>query len=52
MTGSQKKPSFLRVDGTNIVDGEGNIVILKGCATGGHTNMENFITKVASSPSY
>ncbi|KAK0634552.1 glycoside hydrolase superfamily [Bombardia bombarda] len=34
----------LRVSGTNIVDGDGKPVILKGCATGGHTNMENFIT--------
>ena len=35
---------FLRVKGTYIVDGNGNRTILKGCATGGHTNMENFIT--------
>ncbi|KAJ9630889.1 endo-1,4-beta-glucanase [Taxawa tesnikishii (nom. ined.)] len=35
---------FLRVSGTDIVDEKGNVVILKGCATGGHTNMENFIT--------
>lgn len=34
----------LRVQGTDIVDGDGKRVILKGCATGGHTNMENFIT--------
>ncbi|KAK1762536.1 glycoside hydrolase [Phialemonium atrogriseum] len=36
--------SCLRVQGTDIVDGDGKRVILKGCATGGHTNMENFIT--------
>ncbi|KAK3314602.1 glycoside hydrolase superfamily [Apodospora peruviana] len=34
----------LRVDGTGIVDADGNRIILKGTATGGHTNMENFIT--------
>ncbi|KAK0707133.1 glycoside hydrolase superfamily [Lasiosphaeria miniovina] len=34
----------LRVQGTDIADSDGNRVILKGCATGGHTNMENFIT--------
>jgi len=34
----------LRVQGTEIVDGDGQRVILKGTATGGHTNMENFIT--------
>ncbi|KAM7201225.1 Glycoside hydrolase superfamily [Naviculisporaceae sp. PSN 640] len=34
----------LRVQGTEIVDADGNRVILKGTATGGHTNMENFIT--------
>ncbi|KAK5658450.1 hypothetical protein OQA88_1839 [Cercophora sp. LCS_1] len=34
----------LRVQGTDIVDADGNRVILKGTATGGHTNMENFIT--------
>ncbi|KAK4189824.1 family 5 putative glycoside hydrolase [Podospora australis] len=34
----------LRVEGTDIVDADGKRVILKGCATGGHTNMENFIT--------
>ncbi|KAK3387831.1 glycoside hydrolase superfamily [Podospora didyma] len=34
----------LRVQGTDIVDADGARVILKGCATGGHTNMENFIT--------
>ncbi|KAK1754449.1 glycoside hydrolase [Echria macrotheca] len=36
--------SCLRVLGTDIVDGDGKRVILKGAATGGHTNMENFIT--------
>ncbi|KAK0704874.1 glycoside hydrolase superfamily [Lasiosphaeris hirsuta] len=36
--------SCLRVKGTDIVDADGKRVILKGTATGGHTNMENFIT--------
>lgn len=44
MSPSASSLSFLRVDGRNIVDGNGNVVILKGCATGGHLNMENFIT--------
>ncbi|KAK4554312.1 endo-1,4-beta-glucanase [Recurvomyces mirabilis] len=35
---------YLRVRGTDVVDEDGNKVILKGAATGGHTNMENFIT--------
>ena len=35
---------YLRVKGTDVVDENGNKVILKGAATGGHTNMENFIT--------
>ncbi|KAM0721109.1 hypothetical protein Q7P37_003395 [Cladosporium fusiforme] len=35
---------LLRVSGTNIVNQDGKQVILKGCATGGHLNMENFIT--------
>ncbi|GAB7323952.1 hypothetical protein MBLNU13_g07367t2 [Cladosporium sp. NU13] len=35
---------LLRVKGTDVVDGNGQRVILKGCATGGHLNMENFIT--------
>jgi len=41
---THKASACLRVQGTSIVDGDGNQVILKGCATGGHTNMENFIT--------
>jgi hypothetical protein len=35
---------FLRVAGTKIVDANGNHVVLKGTANGGHLNMENFIT--------
>ncbi|KAK3626951.1 endo-1,4-beta-glucanase [Elasticomyces elasticus] len=35
---------YLRVKGTDVVDEQGERVILKGAATGGHTNMENFIT--------
>lgn len=35
---------FLRVEGTKIVDGTGKHLVLKGTATGGHLNMENFIT--------
>lgn len=35
---------FLKVKGTKIVDADGNAVVLKGTATGGHLNMENFIT--------
>ncbi|SGZ54933.1 CIC11C00000001608 [Sungouiella intermedia] len=35
---------FLKVQGTKIVDDKGTPVVLKGCATGGHLNMENFIT--------
>ncbi|KAK4160229.1 family 5 putative glycoside hydrolase [Cladorrhinum sp. PSN259] len=34
----------LRVQGTAIVDADGNPVMLKGTATGGHTNMEHFVT--------
>ncbi|CAN6594939.1 hypothetical protein TRVA0_001S00320 [Trichomonascus vanleenenianus] len=37
-------PGILRVKGHKIIDGEGNEVILTGTATGGHLNMENFIT--------
>lgn len=35
--------AILKVKGTKIVDGD-NEVVLKGAATGGHLNMENFIT--------
>lgn len=35
---------FLKVKGTKIVDENDEPVILKGSATGGHLNMENFIT--------
>jgi aryl-phospho-beta-D-glucosidase BglC (GH1 family) len=35
---------FLKVEGTKIVDSDGKPVVLKGTATGGHLNMENFIT--------
>jgi hypothetical protein len=34
---------FLKVSGTKIVDQAGKPVVLKGTATGGHMNMENFI---------
>lgn len=37
-------PGFLKVQGTKIVDQDGKPVVLKGTATGGHLNMENFIT--------
>lgn len=36
--------SILKVSGTDIVDGNGRKVILKGAGLGGHLNMENFIT--------
>ncbi|EMD35775.1 glycoside hydrolase family 5 protein [Gelatoporia subvermispora B] len=36
--------SFLKVDGTKIVDGDGNEVILRGAGLGGWMTMENFIT--------
>ncbi|EGV62556.1 endo-1,4-beta-glucanase [Yamadazyma tenuis] len=35
---------FLKVKGTKIVDENDHPVVLKGSATGGHMNMENFIT--------
>ncbi|EGV61509.1 endo-1,4-beta-glucanase [Yamadazyma tenuis] len=35
---------FLKVSGTKIVDQTGTPVVLTGAATGGHLNMENFIT--------
>lgn len=35
---------FLKVDGTNIVDGNNRPIVLTGAAIGGHLNMENFIT--------
>jgi Cellulase (glycosyl hydrolase family 5) len=43
---SLRKPidSILRVSGTDIVDGHGQQVILKGAGLGGHLNMENFVT--------
>ncbi|BFZ62130.1 endo-1,4-beta-glucanase [Saitoella coloradoensis] len=44
MSPSALKPQFLRVEGTDIVNSDGERVILKGVATGGHLNMENFIT--------
>ncbi|KAK5168390.1 endo-1,4-beta-glucanase [Saxophila tyrrhenica] len=44
MANVQEPKGFLRVDGMDVVDGDGSKVILKGCATGGQTNMENFIT--------
>ncbi|KAI5781410.1 glycoside hydrolase superfamily [Geopyxis carbonaria] len=36
--------SILKVSGTQIVDGEGKEVLLRGCGIGGWMNMENFIT--------
>jgi hypothetical protein len=46
MNGHTAKPiaSVLRVSGSQIVDGNGHQVILKGAGLGGHLNMENFIT--------
>ncbi|KAH8724184.1 glycoside hydrolase superfamily [Phaeosphaeriaceae sp. PMI808] len=41
---SQTIKSILKVSGTNIVDGDGSHIILKGAGLGGHMNMENFIT--------
>lgn len=35
---------FLKAKGTKIVDSNDQPIVLKGCATGGHLNMENFIT--------
>jgi len=37
-------PSFLKVKGKSIVDGEGKEVILRGAGLGGWMTMENFIT--------
>lgn len=37
-------PGFLKTKGTKIVDGDGFVTVLTGAATGGHLNMENFIT--------
>ena len=37
-------PSFLKVSGTKLVDGEGHEVILRGAGLGGWMNMENFIS--------
>ncbi|KAK9468844.1 glycoside hydrolase superfamily [Lipomyces arxii] len=37
-------PTILKVQGTSIVDGNGDKVILKGAGLGGMLNMENFIT--------
>jgi aryl-phospho-beta-D-glucosidase BglC (GH1 family) len=38
---------ILKVNGTKIVDAHGKHIILKGAASGGHLNMENFITGYA-----
>ncbi|TET37757.1 MAG: glycoside hydrolase family 5 protein [Planctomycetota bacterium] len=35
---------FLKVDGKNIVNGDGETVVLRGIGLGGWMNMENFIT--------
>ncbi|KAL5514139.1 XYL5_2 [Sanghuangporus baumii] len=37
-------PSFLRIEGTKIVDGDNKEVILRGAGLGGWMNMENFIS--------
>ncbi|KAA8900758.1 hypothetical protein TRICI_006137 [Trichomonascus ciferrii] len=47
MTGTK----FLKVQGTKIVDGSGKPVVLKGAASGGQLNMENFITGYPASES-
>merc|ERR1711939_647920 len=39
-----KMSGFLKVQGTKIVDENGKPIVLKGAASGGHLNMENFIT--------
>lgn len=39
-----KSAGFLKVSGTEIVNADNEPVVLKGTATGGHLNMENFIT--------
>lgn len=39
--------AFLRVEGTKIVNEDGKLVVLRGAASGGHLNMENFITGYA-----
>jgi len=36
--------TFLKVDGTKIVDGDGKEVILRGAGLGGWMTMENFIS--------
>ena len=41
---NRKIDSILKVSGTDIVDGNGHKVVLKGAGLGGHLNMENFIT--------
>lgn len=35
---------FLHTKGTKIISGDGTPIVLRGAATGGHLNMENFIT--------
>ena len=37
-------PSFLKVSGAKLVDGQGHEVILRGAGLGGWMNMENFIS--------
>ncbi|KAI5803494.1 glycoside hydrolase superfamily [Peziza echinospora] len=41
---SSTDSDVLRVKGTDIVDKNGNVVLLRGCGLGGWMNMENFIT--------
>ncbi|KAL3426961.1 glucan -beta-glucosidase [Phlyctema vagabunda] len=43
-TESSAISSILKVSGTDIVDGDGRRVVLKGAGLGGHMNMENFIS--------
>lgn len=45
-------PSFLKVSGTKLVDGQGHEVILRGAGLGGWMNMENFISGSAKINGY
>jgi endoglucanase len=40
----KKHPEFLHVEGTEILNGQGDVVILRGFNLGGWMNMENFMT--------
>ncbi len=46
------KNPLLRVEGTKIVDGDGNNVILRGVALGGWMNMENFISGYSANETF